>query len=79
MTHLQDVQMVWVAGDLLYANEAILEQVKPGQCEPLQAHTVNKRICVKDMKDPVVKSTQTFAEIQSKLRAHYPNLAPLTP
>jgi len=24
-THLQDVQMVWVGGDLLYANKAILE------------------------------------------------------
>src|SRR5262249_24898782 len=34
-THLQDVQMVWVGGDLLYANKAILDKIKPGQCEPM--------------------------------------------
>jgi cytosine/adenosine deaminase-related metal-dependent hydrolase len=40
-SHLEDVHMVWVAGNLLYASEAILEQVKPGQCEPLQVHGVS--------------------------------------
>lgn len=78
-TFLQDVEMVWVGGDLLYANRAILEKVKPGACEPLQVYGSSKRICVKDMRDPVEKSDQTLKEIQSLLRANYPNLAPLTP
>jgi 5-methylthioadenosine/S-adenosylhomocysteine deaminase len=78
-THLQDVQMVWVGGDLLYADEAILEHVKPGQCEPLDVHGARKRVCVKDTKDPVTKSTQTEADIQSLLHTHYLHLAPLAP
>jgi hypothetical protein len=78
-THLQDVHMVWVGGGLLYADDTVLEQVKPGQCEPLDVHGAHKRVCVKDTKDPVTKSTQTEADIQSILQTHYPHLAPLAP
>jgi adenine deaminase len=78
-THLQDVQMVWVGGDLLYANESILKKVKPGQCEPLNVNGSKKLICVADNSDPVNKSNQTLAEIRSLLQAKYANLAPLTP
>src|SRR5207245_482261 len=45
-THLQDVQMVWVGGDLLYANKAILEKIKPGECEAMLVYGSQKRVCV---------------------------------
>lgn len=78
-TFLADVEMVWVGGDLLYANKTTLETVKPGVCEPLNVYGADKRICVKDTKGPVEKSGQTLEEIQGILKANYPNLAPLTP
>ena len=78
-THLQDVQMVWVGGNLLYGNKAILEKVKPAQCEALTVHGSEKRVCVKDTKENVPKATQTLPEIQTILQANYSNLAPLTP
>jgi len=78
-THLQDVQMVWVGGDLLYANRAILDKVKPGQCEDLLVYGSQKRICVKDTKHAVPKATQTLEQIRNVLQSNYPLLAPLTP
>jgi 5-methylthioadenosine/S-adenosylhomocysteine deaminase len=78
-THLQDVQMVWVGGNLLYGNKTVLEKVKPTQCEALTVHGSEKRVCVKDTKENVPKATQTLAEIQAILQANYSNLAPLTP
>jgi len=78
-THLQDVQMVWVGGNLLYGNKTVLEKVKPTQCEALTVHGSEKRICVKDTKENVPKATQTLAEIKAILQANYSNLAPLTP
>ena len=78
-THLQDVQMVWVGGNLLYGNKAVLEKVKPAQCEALTVHGSEKRVCVKDTKENVPKATQTLAEIQAILQANYSSLAPLTP
>ena len=78
-THLQDVQMVWVGGNLLYGNKAVLEKVKPAQCEALTVHGSEKRVCVKDTKENVPKATQTLAEIQAILQANDSNLAPLTP
>ena len=78
-THLQDVQMVWVGGNLLYGNKTVVEKVKPTQCEALTVHGSEKRICVKDTKENVTKATQTLAEIQAILQANYSNLAPLTP
>ena len=78
-THLQDVQMVWVGGNLLYGNKTVLEKVKPTQCEALTIHGSEKRVCVKDPKENVPKATQTLAEIQAILQANYSNLAPLTP
>ena len=78
-THLQDVQMVWVGGNLLYGNKAVLEKVKPAQCEALTVHGSEKRVCVKDTKENVPKATQTLAEIQAILQANHSNLAPLTP
>jgi 5-methylthioadenosine/S-adenosylhomocysteine deaminase len=78
-TQLPDVHMVWVGGELLYGDETVLEQVKAGVCEAFQVQGANKRVCVKDTKEPVAKSTQTKAEIQARLLAHYPQLAPLAP
>ena len=77
--HLQDVQMVWVGGNLLYANKAILDKVKPGQCEALLVHGSQKRVCVKDMQHAVPKATETLAQIREVLQSNYPLLAPLTP
>jgi hypothetical protein len=70
---------IGASGDLLYANEAILKKVKPGQCEPLNVNGSKKLVCVADSKGPVTKSNQTLAEIRPSLQAKYPNLAPLTP
>ncbi len=78
-THLQDVQMVWVGGNLLYGNKTVVEKVKPTQCEALTVHGSEKRVCVKDTKENVPKATQTLSEIQAILQANYSNLAPLTP
>ena len=78
-THLQDVQMVWVGGNLLYGNKTVVEKVKPTQCEALTVHGSEKRVCVKDTKENVPKATQTLAEIQAILQANYSTLAPLTP
>lgn len=76
---LEDVQMVWVGGDLLYADEDALEKLKPGQCEALTVHGSAKRICVKDTIAPVPKSNQTLLEITRALKARYRGLAPLAP
>lgn len=78
-THLQDVQMVWVGGDLLYANKAILDKVKPGACEPLLVYGAQKKVCVKNTTLQVPKATQTLEDIRTILHTNYPLLAPLTP
>ncbi len=46
-SHLQDVLLVWVGGNLLYGAQAVLDQVKPGQCESLLVYCSPKRVCVK--------------------------------
>jgi cytosine/adenosine deaminase-related metal-dependent hydrolase len=76
---LEDVQMVWVGGDLLYADEDALEKLKPGQCEPLTIHGAAKRVCVRDTVQPAPKSDQTLSDITRALKARYPGLAPLAP
>jgi 5-methylthioadenosine/S-adenosylhomocysteine deaminase len=78
-THLQDVQMVWVGGDLLYANKAILDKIKPGECEAMLVNGSQKKVCVKDTKLQVPKATQTLDGIRTILQSNYPMLAPLTP
>jgi 5-methylthioadenosine/S-adenosylhomocysteine deaminase len=77
--HLQDVQMVWVGGNLLYASRAVLDKVKPGLCEALLVHGARKRVCVKDTQQQVPKAAQTFEQIRNLLKVNYPLLAPLTP
>ena len=79
LSRLQDVQGVWVGGDLLYASRALIDKVKPGQCEALTVYGSQKKICVKDTKDPVAGSQQTLTEITAILRSKLPSLAPLTP
>jgi len=78
-THLEDVQMVWVGGNLLYGNEAILKKVKPGQCETITVHGSRKRVCVKAENVQVEKALQTLEEIRTILHMNYAQLAPLTP
>jgi cytosine/adenosine deaminase-related metal-dependent hydrolase len=79
LSRLQDVQGVWVGGELLYASRAVIDKVKPGQCEALTVHGSPKRICVKDTKEPVAHSDQTLQQITDILRAKLPSLAPLAP
>jgi 5-methylthioadenosine/S-adenosylhomocysteine deaminase len=78
-THVQDVEMVWVGGEVLYGTATVLEILKPGLCEPLIVYGARKRICVVDTKDPVEKTDQSLAAIQSALQANYTSLAPLAP
>jgi len=78
-THLQDVQMVWVGGDLLYANKAILDKIKPGECEAMLVYGSQKKVCVKNTKLSVPKAAQTLDQIRTILQTNYPLLAPLTP
>jgi 5-methylthioadenosine/S-adenosylhomocysteine deaminase len=78
-THLQDVQMVWVGGDLLYANKAILDKIKPGECEPMLVYGSAKKVCVKNTKLQVPKAAQALEDIRTILHTNYPLLAPLTP
>jgi len=75
--HPQDVEMVWVGGELLYGREAVLQKFKPDQCEALEVNGTKKRICVADATNPVTKSGETLAQIQTILLSKYPQLSPL--
>jgi 5-methylthioadenosine/S-adenosylhomocysteine deaminase len=78
--HPQDVEMVWVGGELLYGDESIVKALKPeAGCEPLRVSGVRKEVCVKDNKDPVDKSSQTLGDIVRILKAAFPQLAPIAP
>jgi len=77
--HLQDVEMVWLSGQLLYGRESVLQKVKPNQCERLRVKGSNKRVCVADSVHPVTKSSQTLEQIRTALLDKYPQLAPLVP
>jgi cytosine/adenosine deaminase-related metal-dependent hydrolase len=74
---LSDIQMVWVGGDLVYANKAIMDKVKPGLCEALTVKGSRKKVCVSAPQDPGANREETLAEIESKLKAVYPALSPL--
>jgi 5-methylthioadenosine/S-adenosylhomocysteine deaminase len=79
---IQDVQMVWVGGQLLYGNAALVESVRPGTCEALLVRGAEKRICVKydaQPSRPQDRYQESLAEITQKLRDAYPGLAPLAP
>jgi cytosine/adenosine deaminase-related metal-dependent hydrolase len=78
-THLQDVQMVWVGGVLLYGSESILQSLKKDACEPLLVHGSKKRLCVRATSAGVPKSDETLAVITQKLQSAYSGLAPLVP
>src|SRR5215472_8007755 len=78
-TQLQDVQMVWVGGRLLYGNDAILQAMNKTNCEPLLVHGSKKRICVSDTTTHVPLSGETLVVITQKLQSAYSGLAPLVP
>jgi 5-methylthioadenosine/S-adenosylhomocysteine deaminase len=75
--HPQDVEMVWVGGELLYGRESILQRFRPAQCEALEVNGTKKRICVVDLTSPVTKGDQTLADIRTILLGKYPFLSPL--
>jgi cytosine/adenosine deaminase-related metal-dependent hydrolase len=78
-SHLQDVQMVWVGGNLLYGTKTIVGKVKPGECEDLKVYGSNKQICVRSATERVPKNNQTLGTMKEILQQAYPGLAPLTP
>ena len=77
--HPQDVEMVWIGGDLLYGRESVLTRFKPTGCETLEVNGSRKRICVVDTTNPVLKSGQTLAAIRAALLDKYAQLSPLVP
>jgi 5-methylthioadenosine/S-adenosylhomocysteine deaminase len=76
-SHLQDVEMVWVGGNLLYGNDDVVAAVKPTGCEALVVKGARKRVCVA-VPNRGQKREQTLAEIRRLLIERYPALAPLT-
>ena len=56
-----------MGGDLLYANKAILDKIKPTQCEPILVDGAQKKVCVKNTKLSVPKAAQTLEEIRTIL------------
>lgn len=44
-THLADVEMVWIGGELLYGADAVIQSVRPTGCEPLVVQGASKRVC----------------------------------
>jgi cytosine/adenosine deaminase-related metal-dependent hydrolase len=77
--HLEDVQMVWVGGKLLYGTESILQTLKHNACEPLLVRGARKRVCVSDPHAGVPRSDETLAVVTEKLQTAFPGLAPLVP
>jgi cytosine/adenosine deaminase-related metal-dependent hydrolase len=75
--HPQDVEMVWVGGELLYGRESLLQRFRPNQCEAVDVNGSKKRICVVDTTNPVAKSSQTLADIRTVLLSKYAQLSPL--
>jgi 5-methylthioadenosine/S-adenosylhomocysteine deaminase len=75
--HPQDVEMVWVGGELLYGRESVVRKFRPGQCEALEVNGTKKQICVLDRTNPVAKSDETLADIRTILLSKYPHLSPL--
>lgn len=75
--HPQDVELVWVGGELLYGRETVLQRVKPDRCDALLVNGVRQRVCVADQTNPVPGSNQRLPDIRTTLLAKYPQLAPL--
>jgi len=78
-THLQDVQMVWVGGKLLYGADSIVQTLRKDACEPLLVHGSQKRVCVSAPDPKIPKSDETLAVIKQKLITAYSGLAPVVP
>jgi 5-methylthioadenosine/S-adenosylhomocysteine deaminase len=77
--HVQDIEMVWVGGELLYGRASVLQKVKPDKCEALSVHGATKRICVSRPGSTVPKASQTMAQIRTILLNKYAQLSPLVP
>ena len=77
--HLEDVELVMLAGRPLYGEAIAMSTLRPAECEAFDVHGVHKRVCVRDPRPGVVKSDQSLAAIRSALKARYPKLAPLVP
>jgi len=78
-SHLEDVELVMLAGRPLYGESIAMSTLRPAECEALDVHGTQKRVCVKDPRPGVAKSDQSLAKIRSVLKARYPELAPLVP
>jgi hypothetical protein len=69
--------MVLLDGKVLYGDAAVVDLVRPGQCEEILVHGAKKRVCVKDPTSSRDKKGQTLADIVHKLQETFPGLAPL--
>jgi len=78
-TQLQDVQMVWVGGKILYGNDSTVQALRRDACEPLQVHGSQKRVCVSAPNPKIPNSDETLATIKQKLATAYSGLAPVVP
>ncbi len=76
---LEDVEMVWVGGELLYGDEAVVRAVNKTGCDTLLVHGSRKRICVSSPRAKVEKAEQDLQEIKDALQGAYTGLAPLVP
>jgi 5-methylthioadenosine/S-adenosylhomocysteine deaminase len=77
--HPEDIEMVWVGGQLLYGRASVVQKVKPGVCESIEVNGSAKCLCVSDTINPVAKSSQTLADIRTILLDKYAQLSPLVP
>jgi cytosine/adenosine deaminase-related metal-dependent hydrolase len=78
-THVEDVQMVWVGGKILYGSASTLQTLKKDACESLLVRGSKKRLCVSDPDARVPKSDETLEVLTQKLQSVNPSLAPLAP
>lgn len=78
-THLQNVELVMIAGRPLYGDGVALSTLRPADCEAITVSGAHQRVCVKDPQPGVAKGNQSLSDISTTLRTRYPGLAPLAP
>lgn len=74
---LADVEMVWIGGRLLYGDEPAVLQIRGDTCEKTTVGSIAKRICVADPLNPADRASETFADIENRIRTLYPQYAPI--
>lgn len=44
-THLRDVELVWIAGELVYGTAMVVQSVRSTGCEEVMVQGASKRLC----------------------------------